>query len=86
MFDNSTPLDELNLGNIFDIFYSIFRNIANICTSIWNWLNTDFKLKIFDFNIGELLGIETFKPLYITGAIILIFIVARIIKEFIPGA
>lgn len=59
--------------NVFTILYDLIQRLSSVCTVIWNWLNTEYVILGF-----------TFTPLFITGAVVVSFLVARIIKEFVP--
>lgn len=59
--------------NIFNILFELIQRLSSVCEVILTWLNTEYSILGFSF-----------KPLFITGAVVVAFLVARIIKEFVP--
>ena len=58
---------------MFKLLYDIYINMLTTFEDIWEWLTTEHTI------MGQ-----TFTPIFLTGGVVVAFIVARIVKEFVP--
>ena len=64
-----------------ETLWNLAIDLINTSGDVWTWLNTDFEIKLFTFDI------LTAKPIEMIGGSFLITLIGfAIIKTFVPGA